>query len=440
MKKIILILFIFFSFAAFSFGVDFGGYIENYSLIPSDSNLREQINKLAIWLEVTPSDTVFIAAQASVGYSYDEYDILADLDYLYLEQKFPGLFSEKSAFSYKIGRFFQSEFTGKVFAHRLDGALFTFAFPSVNITAGAGYTGLLLKPVSTLNNTIADMIDDADDDITFAPKKLIINLGASFPDIIENQQLDISAVGQLDLRSEDLIEDGDPDSKIGKGGKFNTFYVGLGLSGALTSSLIYDVYGYLQFGKSLSLIADESKYIDKTLIAFLAGGSISYLIKDFHFSKITASFLYASGDDDTISIYNGNTKDDNTQFMPVSESKTGVIFSPILSNLMKVGLEYSLKPFSSSTGIMKDFQAGISGALYFAASKGAVCEPRVSGTSTEKYLGTEALIILNYRPFSDFGITAAGGAFLPNTSSEGPMLDKYQEIQPGVMINASFSF
>ncbi|MCL2480490.1 MAG: hypothetical protein FWF38_02130 [Spirochaetaceae bacterium] len=430
MKKNILFLLLAFSVLSFGFGVDFGGYVGNYSLITSESDFREQINKLALWLALSPADAVYITGQGSVAYSYEEYDILGDLDYLYVTQDFSG-------FSYKLGRFFQSEFTGNVFSHRLDGAQFDLAFSRLNLMLGAGYSGLLLKPVSSLNNSKADMVDNSDDDIKFAPKKVIINLGASFPEIIPSQQLDFSVVTQIDMRSKDLIEDNDPADKEGKGGKFNTVYFGLGLSGALTGSFIYDIYGYLQLAKSLSLI--EAEYLYKNQIAFLVGGSVSYLNKDFYFSKITASFMYASGDDDSASVYDGNTNDNNSQFIPVSESVTGIIFAPILSNLLRAGLEYSVKPFSSR--VMKNFQIAISGAAYFKATEGAVSENRVStGYSSEKYLGTEAMLTFNLRPFSDFGITAAGGAFFPNKSSDSPVYEEYRNVEPGVMINASFSF
>jgi hypothetical protein len=429
MKKFIFILFFAFSILSLSFGVDFGGFIENYSLITNNDDSREQIDKLALWLAFSPVEKIYIAGQACIAYSYNDYDILADVDYLYMTH-------ELSFLSYQVGRFSQYEFSRKVFDHRLDGAQAAASFSNINLKFGAGYTGLLLKPVSTLNNTMADMVDDNDDDIHFAPKKIILNLGATYLDIIPSQQLDFSFVAQFDMRSKDLIKDKDSADKDGKGGKLNTFYFGLGLSGALTGSFIYDVFGYLQVGSSLSLIEEKNEYLDKPTIAFLGGGSLSYLMKDFYFSKITASFIYASGDDDNTSVYQGNTKGNNTQFMPVSEAVTGIIFSPNLSNLIKAGLEYSLKPFSS--GIMKDFQAAVSAAVYFKASEGAVSEAIASADSSDTYLGTEAMITLSYRPFSDLGVKLAGGAFFPNSSSSGPMIDT--DVEPGLMIHASFSF
>ncbi len=440
MKKILLLLFIVFCIASFGFSIDFGGYIENYSVITSEPDSQEQTDKLALWLALSPTETMYITGQGSVAYSKDDYDILADLDYLYITQDFTGLFTQNSGFIYKIGRFFQYDFTGRVFAHRLDGAHFTLAFPRFNLSLGAGYSGLLLKPVSSINNTAADVIDDNDDDIKLAPKKVIINLGVALPEVMQSQQLDFSFITQIDMRSNDLIEDGDPATAEGKGGKLNAFYLGVGLSGALTGSFIYDIYSYLQLGKSLSYIEPKSEYEYKALFAVLAGGSISYLMKDFYFSKLTVSFMFASGDDDNVSVYEGNTYGNNTQFMPITDSNTGIIFSPTPSNLIRAGLEYSIKPFSKTKGAMKNFQAALSGAVYFKASDGAVSESIASASSDDKYLGTEALLILNYRPFSDFGITVAGGAFIPNSSSSGPILNDYREIEPGVMINASFSF
>ncbi|MDX9801726.1 MAG: hypothetical protein RBT69_10365 [Spirochaetia bacterium] len=436
MRKTIFLLLAFFTALSFASAVDFGGNLENYSLITSDSDSQKQTDKASLWFAVTPSETIYIKGQGSFAYSMDDYDFLADIDYLYITQDFPGAINEQSAFTYKAGRFFQSEFTGKVFAHRLDGALFTLALPIANFSLGAGYTGLLLKPVSGVNNTAADIIDDGDDDVKLAPKKMIVRLGASFIDIMPAQQLDVSLVTQFDMRSDDLLEDGDAEGD-GNGGKLNTYYIGAGLSGAFSASFVYDTYLYYQLGKTLTAFDDE--YKDKPISAFLGGGSVSYLNREFYSSRATASLLYASGDDDNKSVYEGNTKGSGTQFMPISKSSTGLIFSPTPSNLLKMGLEYSMKPFAERKDMMKNFQAALSAAMFYKASEGAVSESKAA-LSDEKYLGTEALLTLNFRPVSDFGLTLAGGAFFPNDKKDGPMGEDYRDTEAGVMINASLSF
>jgi len=439
MKKLLLLIIAAFTAASFVSAVDFGGNLENYSLITNEDDSQEQTNKLSLWLGITPTETMYIKGQGSVAYSLDEYDILADLDYLYITQDFPEIFNERSAFTYKAGRFFQSDFTGKVFAHRLDGALFSLALPAANITLGAGYSGLMLKPVSSINNTAADIVDDSDDDVTLAPKKIIANLGVSLIDVIPSQQLNISLVTQLDMRSDDLLEDGDTSDDDGRGGKLNTYYLGAGMSGAITGSIIYDTYLYLQMGKTLSLI-DGSDYEDKSILAFLGGGSLSYLNRDFYFSKVTASILYASGDDDNTSIYEGNTDGNSSQFVPLTTSSTGLFFSPTPSNLLKGGLEYSLKPFADSKTMLKNFQASLGGGVFFKTSEGAVSEARVAAGSDKNYMGTEAVLTLNFRPVSDFGVTLSGGAFFPNSSSDGPVAEDLNDTVIGGMLNASFSF
>ena len=122
MKKALFILLAVFAAVSLASAVDFGGNIENYSLITNDSDSQKQTDKAALWFGVSPSETIYIKGQGSIAYSMDDYDFLADVDYLYITQDFPGAINEQSAFTYKAGRFFQSEFTGKVFAHRLDGA------------------------------------------------------------------------------------------------------------------------------------------------------------------------------------------------------------------------------------------------------------------------------------------------------------------------------
>ena len=254
MKKILLAVIIIFMISPVLFSFDWGGNISNYSYITNEDDSYDQVNKLSIWGAHSFDDFTYLTGQGSIGYAKDDYDILVDLDYLYFDQSIPEIFSETSALSYRIGRFYQSEFSRKVFAHRADGFNISLGIPMGNFHLSTGYTGLLLKPVTDLNTTAADQADDNDDDIYLAPKKLISVIGFDFIDILPGQQLSLSGVSVFDLRSEDLIEDGDTSAEAradgNTGGKLNTFYIGTGMGGGITSSLFYDVFGYVQLGKN----------------------------------------------------------------------------------------------------------------------------------------------------------------------------------------------
>lgn len=439
MKKLFLTAVLFSVLLSCGWGIDFGGNIENYSFMSNegnswDSDSWDQTDKLSLWISLISTEMMQLKGQGSIAYSKDEYDFLADVDYLYFSQIVP---FDGWAFSYKVGRFFQSEFSGKVFSHKFDGALCSFSMPKCNISLGGGYTGLLTKPVSSINNTPADMVDDDDDDIYFAPKKIVALAGINFPSFM-SQELNLSAVAQIDLRSDDLLEDGDKVSAEGNGGKLNTCYFGGGLSGFLSSSFMYNAFGYVQAGKTLT--KGETEYKDEDIFAFLGGGSLTYFNSKFLYSKVTASFLYASGDDDHVTVQE-NTDGKSSQFVPISESKLGLVFSPSASNIITAGLEYSLKPFSGGKAeVMKNMQVSLSGTSFFKASEGAVSESKACNTSEDKYIGTEGALKINFRPYSDFGITAAGGVFFPNTNSDGPMAENNRDPEIGGMLIASFSF
>ncbi len=439
MKKILLTAALALMFSPLLFSFDWGGNISNYSYVTSEDDSYDQVNKLSLWGAHSFDDFTYLTGQGSAGYAKDDYDILVDLDYLYFDKSIPEIFGESSALSFRIGRFFQSEFTRKVFAHRADGFVLNLGIPLGNFHLSSGYTGLLLKPVTDLNTTAADLADDDDDDIYLAPKKLVSVIGFDFIDILPGQKLSLSGVSVFDLRTEDLIEDGDTKAEAtsdgNTGGKLNTFYIGTGLGGGITSSLFYDTFGYVQLGKTLTLV-DDTDYKDESILAFLGGASFSWFNKQLLYSKATASFIYASGDEDASSVYEGNTEDSSTTFVPVTGSSTGFIFDPSLSNIMVAGLEYSIKPFANSKGAISNLQTALMANMYFKATKGAISETVFIKDSDKKFLGTEIDLGINFRPFSDFGIGFKGGVYIPPSGSDSLIDDP----EYGGSVNASFSF
>lgn len=443
MKKstIILVLMILLSSQVYAF--DFGGNIDNYSYITNEDDSYDQINKLSLWGAHSFNDYTFFTLQGSAAYAKDDYDILVDVDYLYFDKSVPEIFGESSALSYRIGRFYQSDFTSKVFAHRADGFKVSLGIPKGNLYLSTGYTGLLLKPVTDLKTTAADNTDDGDDDINFAPKKVISVIGFNFIDIFPGQQLSLSGISVFDLRTDDLIEDGDTKAEAtadgNTGGKLNTYYIGTGIGGGFAGNFFYDAFSYVQLGKTLSLI-DDTDYKDESITAFLFGGSLSYFNKQLLYSKIAASFLYATGDEDATSIYEGNTKDSSTTFIPVSGSNTGFIYSPSLSNIMIAGFEYSIKPFANNKGVLGNLQTALNANMYFRATEGAISEQGINTDSDKKYLGTEIDLGINFRPFSDFGLGLKGGVYIPPTGSDSAISDDFNDPEYGGSVTASFSF
>lgn len=429
MKKIILLLLIFVTASAV-FALDWGGNIENYTLVENDIDELTQKNKLSLWLELNPTDLITIGGQISGAYSYGDYNFLLDLDHLYAEIIIP---KNLLAVTMKFGRFFQSEFSGNVFAHKMDGLFISLGIPLGNFSLGIGYTGLLMKAEAKFDQTSADFIDDDDNDLIFAPKKLIANLSASFIDIFPAHQLDIAILGQYDLRTGTKIKDGDPITKDGDI-RFNSLYAGIGLSGVAASVFVYNLFFYYQFGNSLS--EEDTTYKSSFHSAFLAGVNLNYILNKFLFSKFSLSALYASGDNDIGSVTAGvSKKGNNTQFIPITTSSTGLLFDPNISNLIKTSFEYSLKPFSSlSNKVMKEFLASIKGTAYFKTTDSEVSEATIWLAEGEKYLGTEVILNIGFRPVSDFGISLAGAVFIPNSSSSE------NEIQYGGMLFASLSF
>ena len=83
---------------------------------------------------------------------------------------------------------------------------------------------------------------------------------------------------------------------------------------------------------------------------------------------------------------------------------------------------YSLKPLSFlSVAVLDNFQAVLSGLLFFRTTDGPISEGGLAAGSTGKYLGTEIDLELRFRPFSDLGLAATTGIFFPSAAFAAPL-------------------
>jgi len=242
-----------------------------------------------------------------------------------------------------------------------------------------------------------------------------------------NQDLKAEIWAQMDMRD---------DSDLTTGGKLDTQYFGLTISGPILSSLFYDSFAYLGTGQSHSGIAD-----DYSVLSFLGSAGLRYYMEDFLFSRMSFRFLYSSGDSDyTTSFTEGNTSGDSSNFVPISGKSTGLVFSPSLGNIFLTQLSYSLKPFSSmGNSVLKNIQLELTDVNFFRSTTGLISESGIDPASDSLYLGTEIDGTVNFRPFSDLGVSLSTGVFIPNNGSDGAFLDT-QEIEFLSRLGLSFSF
>jgi hypothetical protein len=111
----------------------------------------------------------------------------------------------------------------------------------------------------------------------------------------------------------------------------------------------------------------------------------------------------------------GNRAGLATTFIPVSVEPVGLVFTPQLGNLFYITGSYSLKPLSFlEAGMGERFQTKLDLYMFFRSSDAPISEAGVDPTATSLYLGTEADLTLNYRLFSDVGMSLAAGLFFPS--------------------------
>lgn len=431
--------------AAPAVAFDFGGTVGNTTeaSVPFDGDTSiGQGNSLSLFARHAFSEELEVVARARYEYRLDtvfaeETDTevdwwQGDLDALYARGRFTTAGETPALVDLQAGRFRLREFSGVLLAERADGVRATFGTADGDVTIGAGFTGLLMKESSDLLLSQADVSDDADEDEFLAPPRLLGIIAFSLPDFIAGQSFDVSVVGQGDLRDEDDLPEGQ--------GTLHTVYAGVGVSGPVVSTLFYDLYGYFGGGRTLSDLGGFYTY--KPIQSYLVGANLQYFMPEAAQSVVSLGYLYSSGDKDHGSFYEGNTEDASTAFVGLTPPGFGAVFSPRLGNLMVTDLSYSAKPLAGTGNrSLEEFQTELSILGFFRPTTGVISEPGINPASDDLYLGTEIDLALNFRPFSDLGLSLVNGIFFPNNgSSDSAFLEDAVSAEYNVTLRAAFSF
>ncbi|MCD6396834.1 MAG: hypothetical protein J7L71_04800 [Spirochaetaceae bacterium] len=419
-KALIIILSL---LTTFSFGLDFGGNLEDSTIYyNSDSSEFYHADTLALWLTTGLWTDTNLYVQGSYTYTSDD-PYFFDIDYLKIENK------SVLPLNYTIGRFSTSDSSKYIFSHKMDGVSLVYNLPSVVISAKAGYTGLLFNSSSNIEMTLADQTGTSYSGIdqTFASPRIVGGLQAFFPELYLKQDFKADLWMQMDMR---------PDSDLTAGGKLDTQYFGVTLSGPIVPALYYDSFAYLGTGKSNSGIAESY-----SVLSFLGSAGLRYYMENFLFSRISFRFLYSSGDSDSKSSFlEGNASGNSNNFTPISGKTLSLIFSPTLGNIFLTQLSYSLKPFSNSKNkTLGNIQFELTNINFFRSTTGLISESGINSASNALYLGTEIDGTVNYRPFSDLGVSLSTGVFIPNNGSDGAF-NNTKKVEYLGRLGISFSF
>ncbi len=434
MKKLLTSFFLTFFIISILSGLDFGGNINNKSILSYSEDLNDYTEtELSLWLTAELGDTIKLMSQGSYTYSTVK-PYLFELDFLNIRNE------TESLFSYTVGRLWAADFSGYIYSHTLDGATAELNFPTASVSMTAGYSGFLFKDSSSVIISKADQSDQLNSEVMFAAPRIIGGLDLLLPELFLTQDLNISFWMQMDMRSEAEVLDKGPQLPSVKGGKLHTQYSGIGLKGSLAPSLYHDTSFFLGTGKTLSYI--DAAYSYENIISFLGTLGLRYYLQDKFYSKAGFKFIYSSGDSDYLTDFTeGNTDGGSANFIPITRSNFAQIFSPLLGNIFLAQLNYSIKPFGSGNNKkLQNIQTELKASGFFRSTTGKISEPGINPLSDSLYLGTEIDAVINFRPFSDLGIALSGGVFLPNTSSDGAFLASERDVELSGKAEFSFSF
>jgi hypothetical protein len=203
------------------------------------------------------------------------------------------------------------------------------------------------------------------------------------------------------------------------GGRLNTQYATLNATGPVYGNLFYGAWFTYGSGRTLTWLEDTNSvtgfsYQYVPISAVMSGLSLDLYMPEKLGSAANLRFIFASGDKDWTSVTEGNTAGDANQFIPLTATSLGTVFSPALSNLIVTELGGSMRPFSAVP-----VQTGLRLMGFFRPTEGPVDASGLQTGETSSWLGFETDLYANYRIMSDMGLSLNGGLFFPGISPNG---------------------
>jgi hypothetical protein len=418
-----LTVFLLLLFSLPGFCTDFGISIDNASgFTQTDKVENTQRDKVSLWFDGELNDHITLTTQASYTFDLDR-PVFFSIDQFRLSGEAPSSSDFPFVFSFDSGLFPFTEFSGKVLSHKAVGLSVEMGMPFMTVSTSMGYTGLIQTPASSIIISNSDLEDtDVDEPPLFgpiAPSRLIQTVSCTFPELFQRQTLNAALLFQHDLRAiKHLAEDS---------GRIHTQYYGVGLSGPIVSPLFYDSFFYLSSGQ----IREGEEH---NIVSVLTGVSLSLYLREILSSKVGLDFIYASGDKDHETFYEGNTKGLSTAFIPISISTQALAFSPQLKNIFYPALSYSFKPLAPiDHRVAENLSVQLKGIPFFRSTPGPISAAGIDFDSDSLYLGTEFDFSINARPLNELGMGYSMGFFFPGTA----MQDKTVQILGSFEISLS---
>ncbi|MCQ2596234.1 MAG: hypothetical protein MJ181_00165 [Treponema sp.] len=203
---------------------EWGGLADNTTSYANNSALTQQ-NAVYLWGSIPLSEdgTSYIKAEGMYRFSYNSkagaVTNLIDLDLLKYANSIK---MGNNTLNISAGRFQVSDLSGAIFAQTSDGAYVNYVTPSYNLSAYAGFTGLLNSNAVTM---IGDSGVDPEKVYSLADKYIPVSAAVSLPSLFLNQTLSLQAYGIFDCENSE---------------KTNRMYATAALTGPLAAKVFYN--------------------------------------------------------------------------------------------------------------------------------------------------------------------------------------------------------
>lgn len=353
---------------------------------PSDAQSGQEARAIGVG-QAYFGDSVELFLRGSYTYTLDR-AYLFDLERLYVQLRRVEPFDQPGVATVRFGRTNTDEPTGIILSHPIDGVRTRASIRRLSLALDAGYTGLILKPVSRVFLSEADFDDQVDDDVKLGPPRLLAQIRASVQDLIGRGDLTVGLIGQFDLR-------GQPDSDDETIERYHQQFLLVRMEAPVGRNIVYDLYASAMFAQ-----ATEPGLETDNQFGVLGGASIDFIADSFLRSVLSFRLQAASGDDDNFS-----------EFVPVTDPLVGAVLGAPTGGHALAGASYSVRPFTSPG--LTNFQIeAATRAIFGVGGDGS------SPFSDEGYyIGQEVGLGFRFRPFSDFGIGVNADLLIPSQQS-----------------------
>jgi hypothetical protein len=203
---------------------------------------------------------------------------------------------------------------------------------------------------------------------------------------------------------------------------YDSYYLGLGSSGAVTDQLLYAAEFVYEGGEGLSNSLDaDGAQVDQTdedVSAWALDARLDYVYTDPRRTRLSGELILASGDKDrqaSNTTFGGNRSgSDDHGFNAFGLLNTGLAFSPAVSNLAVVRVGASTFPLPDSARCSQ-LQVGAD-VLVFNKLLGDA--PIDEPTNGDRFLGVEADLYVTWQVSSDVTLSVRYGGFIPGGAIE----------------------